>query len=187
MESQVKTNPLNLRPEDLIVRLFKFRRDNPEAKFKEFNLISETHPSFKLVCQNLFNNPLYWEDGNVTSEGFKQFRKTYKAWMIDGFGKPEVTYQEFTNLLRTKPSRVKSVNDEVIYAVIGENGFNANDYSKLFSGTDQYMTGWRGAFWITDSIGGTYLVNPGDLLVREGNTVSKWDKEAFEEEFNTQI
>ena len=50
------------------------------------------------------------------------------------------------------------------------------------------MTTWRGTMWILSwATEDHYQVNVGDLLVREGNTVSKWDKEAFEEEFNTQI
>jgi len=192
MGSQVKINALNLRPEDIIVRLFKFRRDNPNADFEGFNLISTTNPALKLVCKDLFNNPLYWEGERVTSEGFKQFRKMYRGWRIDGFGKPEVTYRDFINMLKTKKlimrSQVKTINEDVLYAELPEGGFSVQDYVQLFNDSNQMMTTWRGTMWIRSFVPEDhYQVNAGDLLVREGNTVSKWDKEAFEEEFNTEI
>ena len=190
MGSQVKINALNLRPEDIIVRLFKFRRDNPNADFEGFNLISTTNPALKLVCKDLFNNPLYWEGERVTSEGFKQFRKMYRGWRIDGFGKPEVTYRDFINMLKTKKlimrSQVKTINEDVLYAELPEGGFSVQDYVQLFDGTDFSLRAKFDGIYL-ESMNDSYKVEIGDLLVREDNTVSKWDKEAFEEEFNTEI
>ncbi len=85
-------------------------------------------------------------------------------------------------------SQVKTINEDVLYAELPEGGFSVQDYVQLFNDSNQMMTTWRGTMWIKSwATEDHYQVNAGDLLVREGNTVSKWDKEAFEEEFNTEI
>ncbi len=83
-------------------------------------------------------------------------------------------------------SQVKTINEDVLYAELPEGGFSVQDYVQLFDGTDFSLRAKFDGIYL-ESMNDSYKVEIGDLLVREGNTVSKWDREAFEEEFNTQI
>ena len=82
-------------------------------------------------------------------------------------------------------SQVKTIG-EVKHGVIPDMGFALPDYMLLFDGTDFSLRAKFDGIYL-ESMNDSYKVEIGDLLVREGNTVSKWDKEAFEEEFNTEI
>ena len=86
-------------------------------------------------------------------------------------------------------SQVKTITKTVHWVEFIKNDFSAADFTKLFGGTGYSLELTGGKVWLCNGVycSKLYEIKEGDLLVREGNTVSKWDKEAFEEEFNTQI
>jgi len=85
-------------------------------------------------------------------------------------------------------SQVKTITKTVHWVEFSVK-LSIGDYSKIFDGTGYSLDESYGKVWLCNGVycSKLYEIQEGDLLVRENDTVSKWDREAFEEEFNTEI